>query len=652
VILTIGGLGVPHSIAYFAATKSVSVRKVYANSLLLGVLQCLVLVPIAILVIPKVLSHQFAHVIPLSLVYVTAVPLSLIAGIHIGILQGLGRMEEYNLQRILPAILYLLGLLVFFIRGKTTLGSVVGLLLLSLLCSSLLGFRFVVREGAGTYFGPVDRTLLREMLGYGFKTQLTQAAYVLNLRLDQLILSLLLPPKLLGYYAVAATFSGMLLPFSQAIGTVTLPDTASRDKDSGVKRVVAILRVSFLITLVLALGLVVSTAWLLPFLFGVSFRPAITPARILMFGAVLLGMNHVLTQGLLGLNRPGVPALAQTISLGAMVILLPTLVPRFGITGAAITSDVTYLVTFVVLWFHLARHSRLSLRALWPSAGDVRAVMEHIRESLQRVYDWLLISSYPTNGVAVPPRVLRYYVNLTGYEYAQTIRRFVADKQRVLIVGDAGGRDYYFLKMAGKEVWVLDVAPQSLPQFVLGDVTTLPFRDGMFDAVVMAEVIEHVVRDYDALKECRRVLRDNGVLVLTVPFYHDDPEWHVRIHSPQSIRRLLEACGFRIVEYIEKGGGCTLLERWRVYHYTIHGLNLLTFLFMKRTFYQRLNSMLAAIDSALGKRQNSLWHRWSYLYGAFIMCEKSAERDFRALNVEAFSWRTPALGFAPGEEQK
>jgi SAM-dependent methyltransferase len=255
---------------------------------------------------------------------------------------------------------------------------------------------------------------------------------------------------------------------------------------------------------------------------------------------------------------------------------------------------------------------------------------------LQQVYDQLLISSYPTNGISVPARVLRYYVNLTGYEYAQTIREFVGEKNRVLLIGDAGGRDYYFLSMVGNEVYVVDIAEQALPNLVRADATSLPFLNQSFDAVVMAEVVEHLIEDYKALKEVRRVLRGGGVFVLTVPYYHDDPEYHVRIHSPRSIERLLQATGFHIARYIEKGGGFTILQRFRVYTYTLHFLNLLAFWISERTFYSAWNELLATVDLTLGRGRRSAWHRWSRHYGAFIQCVKAKPFDFRELNKQTF----------------
>lgn len=45
----------------------------------------------------------------------------------------------------------------------------------------------------------------------------------------------------------------------------------------------------------------------------------------------------------------------------------------------------------------------------------------------------------------------------------------------------------------------------------------IPLRDGCFDIVLLFEVLEHVIKPEAVLEEIRRVLKLNGILVLTVP---------------------------------------------------------------------------------------------------------------------------------------
>jgi SAM-dependent methyltransferase len=104
-----------------------------------------------------------------------------------------------------------------------------------------------------------------------------------------------------------------------------------------------------------------------------------------------------------------------------------------------------------------------------------------------------------------------------------------------------------------------EIAPTNLFAALRGDGTALPFADGAFDAIVVAEVLEHVWNDYDALSEVRRVLKPGGTLAVTVPRYwpervcwalsteyHTKPGGHVRIYRLDELTDKLRAAGFEV----------------------------------------------------------------------------------------------------------
>jgi len=81
-----------------------------------------------------------------------------------------------------------------------------------------------------------------------------------------------------------------------------------------------------------------------------------------------------------------------------------------------------------------------------------------------------------------------------------------------------------------------------------GDALSLPFADGEFDRVVAAEVLEHIHRDVDAIKELVRVLRPGGTLAISVPRwlpevinwklsddYHNAEGGHIRIYTDHEL---------------------------------------------------------------------------------------------------------------------
>jgi SAM-dependent methyltransferase len=84
-----------------------------------------------------------------------------------------------------------------------------------------------------------------------------------------------------------------------------------------------------------------------------------------------------------------------------------------------------------------------------------------------------------------------------------------------------------------------------------GSVNRLPFGDGVFSAIVSADVLCHGgVEEGTALGEFRRCLRPGGLLVLNLPAYqwmlseHDQAVHNVRRYTAGGVRSLLSAAGF------------------------------------------------------------------------------------------------------------
>jgi len=87
------------------------------------------------------------------------------------------------------------------------------------------------------------------------------------------------------------------------------------------------------------------------------------------------------------------------------------------------------------------------------------------------------------------------------------------------------------------------------------DGVNLPFKDNEFDVVLSAEVMEHVPDPEKFLSEIYRVLRDDGVAIITVPFLvplHEQPLDYYR-YTEYSLRDLVKNTNFSM-EYLEVFG--------------------------------------------------------------------------------------------------
>jgi SAM-dependent methyltransferase len=81
---------------------------------------------------------------------------------------------------------------------------------------------------------------------------------------------------------------------------------------------------------------------------------------------------------------------------------------------------------------------------------------------------------------------------------------------------------------------------------------SLPFKNNSFDLVLALDVIEHVEDDVRALAECRRILKDNGLLIVTVPAFMwlwspwDEALGHRRRYTTSSLADSIHRAGLAV----------------------------------------------------------------------------------------------------------
>ena len=150
-----------------------------------------------------------------------------------------------------------------------------------------------------------------------------------------------------------------------------------------------------------------------------------------------------------------------------------------------------------------------------------------------------------------PALIHLYQEHMTRYMFAaQFVRR-----KRVLDLGcGTGYGSYYLAKSGAVRVVGVDNSAEAMRfcrrrysaknlTFSVQDVCNLQFPDGDFDVVVAFELIEHL-KDYRRmLKEARKVLARNGVLLVSTPnkrTYVTENQFHVKEFTLGEFRRTLE----------------------------------------------------------------------------------------------------------------
>lgn len=142
------------------------------------------------------------------------------------------------------------------------------------------------------------------------------------------------------------------------------------------------------------------------------------------------------------------------------------------------------------------------------------------------------------------------------YLYTRILERVKGGK--ILDVGCGCGHLLSGLK-SQVELYGMDIEEQGLrmaknwvdkASFCRADAKNIPFKSNTFDCLICTEVLEHIEGDGVA-RECYRVLKPNGVGLITVPngngaygkYYPD----HVQFFTFKSITNLLNETGFEVI---------------------------------------------------------------------------------------------------------
>lgn len=132
------------------------------------------------------------------------------------------------------------------------------------------------------------------------------------------------------------------------------------------------------------------------------------------------------------------------------------------------------------------------------------------------------------------------------------------------IVLDIGGRDRgKFKKPKDKvEKWIFaDIEEKHNPDVVLDVANMEEIKDKSIDVINTTELFEHVLKIEQGLKECYRVLKKDGVMILSVPFLyliHSDP-YDFQRWTEDKWKKVLKQIGFDIEKFKIMGRFFTVL---------------------------------------------------------------------------------------------
>jgi len=379
------GLGFERAIIYHVGNNIHDLKKVWANActflLTSSILAFLIICPILYMVQSFFGEIRFELLILIFLI----VPLERLFSFQLGVFNGQGLIRKGNLFALAHSGFYVVLVVVFIAFLMPSSRGILYAYILGYLFAVLLVLYYFKRTfDLSLNFG-FKREIMKTCLSYGSKGQLGNITNLISTRVDLIILNFYLGKSLAGVYSVAINFADILLFFPLILSYVIFPHTARRQSEEGWRLTQRVTRISFCISILLAVSIAVLAPLVIPVLFGEEFSGAVRPLWILLPGVILLSTFRVLASGISGLGYPFIFSICTIVTVISTVTLNLILVPIHKEIGAAISSAISYALGFTAILLIIKFKFKHRLKDfLIPTKEDFIATRDNLMKIFKR----------------------------------------------------------------------------------------------------------------------------------------------------------------------------------------------------------------------------------------------------------------------------
>ena len=327
---------------------------------------------------PKLDQDLVLHVAILSFI-------SSLSNINFRLLVGKEEIQKANYNTLLQPVLLTLTLVVYYVMLKKTdiYGYIIGLYA-AYFGTFLLGVWMLRKDYAqlphdkNREYGPV----LKDLFKYGFLNQTGHFVQFFNLRLSYYLLDSYIGRGQVGVFSRSVSLAEAIWIISNSIALVQYARIANADDRAySQKLTLDLSKICLVISAVAVIVLALLPPQVYTFVFGLDFGEMAGIIRILAPGVLFYCIFLLLGHYYSGTGRYQMNTFAALCGLAATCILGFTLIPRYDVTGAAITSAVSYTVNAIFLFVFFLKESRFKGKDFILRKSEVQ---NHIAELKQQ----------------------------------------------------------------------------------------------------------------------------------------------------------------------------------------------------------------------------------------------------------------------------
>lgn len=365
-----GGIGIPAAIVKFGAEYKDDRGKLnsfmscaFTNSIIFGII-----VGFILFFLSGMIANLFHMPELTSLIKIVAIALPFLVlnnTLLLGLLPGLREMKLYGIGIACRSIL-LLGLAVLFVMiGWGAKGAVLAIMFAEI--GTFILSLFLTRKRFNFSLQSYLQTT-KILIPFGVQLFLAGTIWMVNINADRLFVGYFLTDTAVGIYAIAIAAAGVFRMIPGIISTVTYP-MMSEYNGKGMHQanellINKVMKYVLIIQSMLGILIIFFAPDIIFWLLGAEFLPAVIPLTILILGTIFFGSVAAVGSAFSAAGRPDLAFKVNLVMLAPNLGLDILLIPKLGITGAAIGTATAMLIGVIldIYLFRSALKVRLDVR--------------------------------------------------------------------------------------------------------------------------------------------------------------------------------------------------------------------------------------------------------------------------------------------------
>lgn len=322
---------------------------------------------------------SFSHNAEYSYYLILLCVMSSLLTANINLFVGQQNIRMFNLYTVLQQVVHILFIVIIVYIIKIT--SVNAYFIAQISCFALLFVISTIQLTRHIHFNTFSFTKKngRQLFNYGWKTQLSAFLQFLNNRLSFYFLEYFKGIVSVGVFSVGVAFSEAVWTVSRSLSVVLYADVVNNTSSTdAIEKTKISLRISFLITLLFILFMLLVPAELYAGIFGKDFSQTKEIVLLLSPGILAIAVSNIIGYYFAGINKLRILNVKSLIGLVFTIVSSFYIIPKWGIHGACIVSSISYCLSSGLLFWRFYQITEFRVQDFILSRAEINLLWKKV----------------------------------------------------------------------------------------------------------------------------------------------------------------------------------------------------------------------------------------------------------------------------------